>query len=250
MVTLPGVTIRAKIYESTSLWCIGVSKSKRLTDYPQGTQARLSYSCWVRYRQEYEVTRLLNLRSSKFTTNTITSALVMMLEDFGGESLEKWMQDSPQMYCPILYLCFVSQLKSRSWAEFMLPMWFTKILIPAILSWNRHKSLTLALPLGLPAPIPASKSSCPEGTCLPVSRANRSDESFVGLPDWFLLLGVILRTAHWTPTVYHNGHAGTSPLSYCQTACLLMNWIQKFPKLFQIWFETDGENAEDRYQSA
>jgi PAS domain S-box-containing protein len=25
----------------------------------------------------------------------------MMLEDFGGESLEKWMQDSPQMYCPI-----------------------------------------------------------------------------------------------------------------------------------------------------
>ncbi|NEQ18668.1 MAG: serine/threonine protein kinase [Microcoleus sp. SIO2G3] len=105
MVSLPGVTIRAKIYESTSsLVYRGVREQDSLPiilkvlkqDYP--TPAEL-----IRYRQEYEVTRSLNLEGviKVYNQQDYQRTLVMMLEDFGGESLEKWMQDSPQMYCPI-----------------------------------------------------------------------------------------------------------------------------------------------------
>jgi serine/threonine protein kinase len=105
MVTLAGVTIRAKIYESTSsLVYRGVREQDSLPiilkvlkqDYP--TPAEL-----IRYRQEYEVTRSLNLEGviKVYNQQDYQRTLVMMLEDFGGESLEKWMQDSPQMYCPI-----------------------------------------------------------------------------------------------------------------------------------------------------
>jgi PAS domain S-box-containing protein len=105
MVSLPGVTTRAKIYESTSsLVYRGVREQDSLPiilkvlkqDYP--TPAEL-----IRYRQEYEVTRSLNLEGviKVYNQQDYQRTLVMMLEDFGGESLEKWMQDSPQMYCPI-----------------------------------------------------------------------------------------------------------------------------------------------------
>jgi serine/threonine protein kinase len=35
-------------------------------------------------------------------------SLVMLLEDFGGESLAKWMQNSPQAYCPLPLAEFLS----------------------------------------------------------------------------------------------------------------------------------------------
>ncbi len=117
MSSLPGITIRAKIYESSSsLVYRGVREQDGLPiilkvlkhDYP--TPAEL-----IRYRQEYEVTRSLNLEGvvKVYSQQDYQRTLVMMLEDFGGESLEKWMQDSPQMYCPIplpVFLCFAVKI--------------------------------------------------------------------------------------------------------------------------------------------
>lgn len=105
MIILPGIDIRAKIYESSnSLVYRGGREQDNLPiilkvlkqDYPTPVEL-------IRYRQEYEITRSLSLEGviKVYSQQDYQRTLVMMLEDFGGESLEKWMHDFPQMYCPI-----------------------------------------------------------------------------------------------------------------------------------------------------
>jgi serine/threonine protein kinase len=105
MISLPQVAVTAKIYESVnSLVYRGIQESDRTPvilkilkeDYP--TPAELT-----RYKQEYEITRSLNLDGviKAYELQDYQRSLVMLLEDFGGESLAKWMQESPQAYCPL-----------------------------------------------------------------------------------------------------------------------------------------------------
>ena len=122
MISLPQVTVTTKIYESAnSLVYRGIREGD--LRYPSGTPkanaAALRYRIPVilkvlkqdyptpteltRYKQEYEITRSLNIDGvvKAYDLQDYQRSLVMLLEDFGGESLAKWMQNSPQVYCSL-----------------------------------------------------------------------------------------------------------------------------------------------------
>ncbi|QSJ14142.1 hypothetical protein JYQ62_19585 [Nostoc sp. UHCC 0702] len=55
----------------------------------------------TRYRQEYKITRSLNLEGviKAYSQQDYQRTLVIILEDFGGESLEQWMHKRPDIFC-------------------------------------------------------------------------------------------------------------------------------------------------------
>ncbi|MGF1975926.1 MAG: trifunctional serine/threonine-protein kinase/ATP-binding protein/sensor histidine kinase [Nostoc sp. CmiSLP01] len=92
MLTLPGYTIFNQIYESnnSSVYrghrdqdCQPVILKFLKQDYP-------TPSTLVRYKQEYEITKNLNLDGviKVYSLEKYQNSLVMILEDFGGESLK------------------------------------------------------------------------------------------------------------------------------------------------------------------
>ena len=112
MISLPQVAVTAKIYESAnSLVYRGIREGDRTPvilkvlkeNYP--TPAELT-----RYKQEYEITRSLNIEGviKAYDLQDYQRSLVMLLEDFGGESLAKWMQELSQAYCPVPLAQFLS----------------------------------------------------------------------------------------------------------------------------------------------
>ncbi|KYC42799.1 hypothetical protein WA1_11740 [Scytonema hofmannii PCC 7110] len=105
MISLPSIDGNVKIYESSnSLVFRGRRKQDNTPvvlkvlkeDYP--TKAEL-----VRYKQEYEITRSLDLEGviKVYSQQDYHRTLVIILEDFGGESLQKLMQESVGKYCPM-----------------------------------------------------------------------------------------------------------------------------------------------------
>jgi PAS domain S-box-containing protein len=112
MISLPGIAIKAKIYESAnSLVYRGIREWDNTPvilkvlkqDYP--TSAELT-----RYKQEYEITRSLNIDGivKAYSQQDYQRTLVIILEDFGGESLAKLMNElegeSPMPLPKFLYL--------------------------------------------------------------------------------------------------------------------------------------------------
>jgi predicted ATPase/signal transduction histidine kinase/CheY-like chemotaxis protein len=105
MLALPNVEVHAQIYLSAN------SLVYRGTSQPDNTPVILkllkqdypSPSELTRYKQEYEITRSLNVDGviKVYSQQAYQRTLVMLLEDFGGESLEKLRQNSPQLYCPM-----------------------------------------------------------------------------------------------------------------------------------------------------
>jgi serine/threonine protein kinase len=96
MITLPGITIHSKIYESlASLVYRGIREQDDCAviakvlkqDYPSPQEL-------TRYRQEYEITRFLNIEGvvKAYSQQDYQRTLVILLEDFSGESLECWMR--------------------------------------------------------------------------------------------------------------------------------------------------------------
>jgi predicted ATPase/GAF domain-containing protein/tRNA A-37 threonylcarbamoyl transferase component Bud32 len=94
MITIPGYQIIGQIYQSAnSLVYRALTESKRQRvilkllrqDYP--TPAEL-----VRYQQEYEITHNLNLEGliQAYKLEKYHNTLVIVFEDFGGESLKTW----------------------------------------------------------------------------------------------------------------------------------------------------------------
>ena len=99
MIALSGIAIQSKIYESsTSLVYRGIRVQDERSlvvkmlkqDYPSGKEL-------TRYRQEYEITSSLNLEGvvKAYSQQDYQRTLVILLEDFGGESLEQWMHKRP-----------------------------------------------------------------------------------------------------------------------------------------------------------
>ena len=97
MISLPQVAVKAKIYESAnSLVYRGIREGDNTPvilkvlkqDYP--TPAELT-----RYKQEYEITRSLNIDGvvKAYSQQDYQRTLVIILEDFGGESLAKLMNE-------------------------------------------------------------------------------------------------------------------------------------------------------------
>ncbi|MDZ7966131.1 MAG: AAA family ATPase [Nostoc sp. DedSLP03] len=110
MIALPGVAIQRKIYESSaSLVYRGITEKdgkaiviKLLKqDYPSPQELR-------RYRQEYAITRFLNLEGviKAYSQQDYQRTLVILLEDFGGESLDYWMRQQLD-FCPMPLTIFL-----------------------------------------------------------------------------------------------------------------------------------------------
>jgi len=108
MISLPDITIVSQIYESAnSLVYRGILKSNQQPlilkllkeDYP--TPAEL-----YRYQQEYEITRLLNLEETikAYELRKYDNTQLMLLEDFGGESLKILLDSRPLRLPEFLHL--------------------------------------------------------------------------------------------------------------------------------------------------
>ncbi|MEH2207337.1 MAG: AAA family ATPase [Nostoc sp.] len=111
MITLPDVAVDAQIYSSNnSVVYRGIKLSDRTPvilkvlkqDYPTASEL-------TRYRQEYEITRSLNLEGAieAYSQQEYQRTLIIFLEDFGGESLERWIQQRPD-FCPMSLSAFLS----------------------------------------------------------------------------------------------------------------------------------------------
>jgi PAS domain S-box-containing protein len=110
MIVLAGIAIQDKIYESVnSLVYRGITDDglaiviKMLKqDYPSPQEL-------TRYRQEYQITRSLDLEGvvKVHSQRDYQRTLVMLLEDFGGESLEQWMRSHPETFCPMPLATFL-----------------------------------------------------------------------------------------------------------------------------------------------
>ncbi|MBW4489342.1 MAG: AAA family ATPase [Trichocoleus desertorum ATA4-8-CV12] len=105
MIALSGITIQSKIYESlASLVYRGIREEdcqeiiiKLLKqDYPSPQEL-------TRYRQEYAITRSLDVEGviRAYSQQDYQRTLVILLEDFGGESLEYWIQQRSETFCPM-----------------------------------------------------------------------------------------------------------------------------------------------------
>ncbi|WP_442935975.1 AAA family ATPase [Nostoc sp.] len=104
MIALPGIAIQDKIYESSNSLVyrgirddgVGIIVKMLKLDYPSPQEL-------TRYRQEYKITRSLNLEGviKAYSQQDYQRTLVIILEDFGGESLEQWMHKRPNMFCPM-----------------------------------------------------------------------------------------------------------------------------------------------------
>ena len=92
MIAIPGITVKAKIYESTrSLVYQGIRECDRQAivlkilklDYPLPKHL-------ATYRQEYELTSSLNIPGviAAYSIETYNNTLAIIFEDFGGESLK------------------------------------------------------------------------------------------------------------------------------------------------------------------
>ena len=90
MITLPGIAIQSKIYESSASLVyrgIRVQDNRRIIvkilkpDYPSPQEL-------TRYKQEYEITRSFNLEGviKAYSQQDYQRALVIFLEDFGASS--------------------------------------------------------------------------------------------------------------------------------------------------------------------
>ncbi|MBD1933871.1 MULTISPECIES: AAA family ATPase [Cyanophyceae] len=111
MIAIPGIAFHCKIYESSvSLVYRGIRVQDQRSlvvkllkqDYPSPQEL-------TRYRQEYEITRSLNLEGvvKAYSQQDYQRTLVILLEDFGGESLEQWMHNRPESFCPMPLATFL-----------------------------------------------------------------------------------------------------------------------------------------------
>ncbi|MEH2370702.1 AAA family ATPase [Nostoc sp.] len=111
MIALTGIAIQNKIYESSNSLVYrgirddGVAIAVKMLkhDYPSPQEL-------TRYRQEYKITRSLNLEGvvKAYSQQDYQRTLVILLEDFGGESLEQWMHKRPDIFCPMPLSQFLS----------------------------------------------------------------------------------------------------------------------------------------------
>ncbi|MBN3907974.1 MAG: AAA family ATPase [Nostoc sp. NMS1] len=102
MIALPGIAIQNKIYESSNSRVyrgirddgVGLVVKMLKLDYPSPQEL-------TRYRQEYKIIRSLTVEGvvKAYSQQDYQRTLVILLEDFGAESLEQWMHKRPDIFC-------------------------------------------------------------------------------------------------------------------------------------------------------
>ncbi|MDZ8183749.1 MAG: hypothetical protein RMX96_02660 [Nostoc sp. ChiSLP02] len=105
MIVLPEVSIQTQISESATSQVyrgIRIRDGRAIAlkllkqDYPSPQEI-------IRYRQEYQITRSLDLEGviQAYAQQAYQRTLVIFLEDFGGESIHRWMQQ-PNLFPTLL----------------------------------------------------------------------------------------------------------------------------------------------------
>ncbi len=104
MVAIPGIAIQSKIYESSDSLVYRGTRDDGLAivvkllkqNYPTPQEI-------IRYRQEYEITRSLDVAGviKAYSQQNYQRTIAIFLEDFGGESLEYWMRQRPESFYPM-----------------------------------------------------------------------------------------------------------------------------------------------------
>jgi len=264
MIALPGVAIQYKIYESSaSLVYRGIRVQDNLAvvikllkqDYPSPQEL-------TRYRQEYQITRSLNLEGvvRAYSQQDYQRTLVILLEDFGGESLEQWTQQHPERFCPMPLCAFLklaidlTDILGKIHAAHIIH----KDINPSNIVLNPDTGVVKLIDFGIATRFnrtnPTSKSPhVLEGTLAYLSpeqtgRMNRSidyrtDFYSLGVTFYQLLTGQLpFPTADVLELVHcHIAKLPTPPHELSRT----------IPKpVSHIILKLMAKNAEDRYQSA
>lgn len=227
MIAIPGVAIQSKIYESsTSLVYRGIRVQDNRAiivkmlkqDYPSPQEL-------IRYRQEYAITRFLNLEGviKAYSQQDYQRTLVIFLEDFGGESLEQFIHKRSD-FCPMPLSTFFSlainltDILGRIHAANVIH----KDINPGNIVLNPHTGLVKIIDFGIATQFnrthPTFKSFYVlEGTLAYLSpeQTGRMNRLLDYRTDFYSLGVTFYQSAHRTPTLCHNGHLGASPLSYC-----------------------------------
>ncbi|WP_234017139.1 serine/threonine protein kinase [Nostoc sp. 'Lobaria pulmonaria (5183) cyanobiont'] len=263
MIALAGVAIQSKIYESSnSLVYRGIRvqdgraiivKMLKL-DYPSPQEL-------TRYRQEYEITRSLNIEGvvKAYSQQDYQRTLVILLEDFGGESLERWMQERSD-FCPMLLPDFlplainITDILGRIHAANIVH----KDINPGNIVFNPETGIVKIIDFGIATRFnhtnPTFKSlHVLEGTLAYLSpeqtgRMNRlldyrTDFYSLGVTFYQLLTGQLPFPTKDVLELVHCHIAKQPPPTYDLNATI--------PKpISDIILKLMAKNAEDRYQSA
>ncbi|MBW4541579.1 MAG: AAA family ATPase [Myxacorys chilensis ATA2-1-KO14] len=264
MNALPGVAIKHKIYESSaSLVYRGIREAdgqaiviKLLKqDYPSPQEL-------TRYRQEYAITRSLDVEGviRAYSQQDYQRTLVILLEDLGGESLEYWMQQRPEAFCPMPVSTFLplaihlSKILGRIHAANIIH----KDINPGNIVLNPNTGVVKIIDFGIATRFsrtnPTFKSPhVLEGTLAYLSpeqtgRMNRSidyrsDFYSLGVTFYELLTGQVPFPTTDVLELVHC-HLAKPPISPCELD-------PKIPKpVSDIILKLMAKNAENRYQSA
>jgi PAS domain S-box-containing protein len=263
MIAQSGIAIQNKIYESlTSLVYRGIRDDglaiivKMLKqDYPSPQEL-------TRYRQEYEITRSLNLEGAikAYSQQDYQRTLVILLEDFGGESLEQWMRSQPETFCPMPLSTFLrlaielTDILGRIHAAHVIH----KDINPSNIVLNLETSVVKIIDFGIATQFsrtnPTFKSPhVLEGTLAYLSpeqtgRMNRSldyrtDFYSLGVTFYELLTGHLPFPATNMLELVHC-HIAKQPVPACEMNTAIPKAVS------DIILKLMAKNAEARYQSA
>jgi len=259
MLTLPNYQIGTQIYESAnSLVYRGVRNEdnqpvilKMLKqDYP--TPAELT-----RYRQEYEITYNLDLAGviKVYGIEKYQNTLVIILEDFGGESLKQLMADRPLTVKE--FLPFAIQI-TDSLGKIHAANIIHKDINPSNLVWEPVSKQLKIIDFGIASRLPRENPTLKnpeqlEGTLAYLSpeqtgRINRSmdyrtDLYSLGVTFYELLTGKVPFESDSAMELVHC-HIAKTPSSVCEVN-------PDVPQIVSdIVMKLLAKNAEERYQSA
>jgi predicted ATPase/signal transduction histidine kinase/tRNA A-37 threonylcarbamoyl transferase component Bud32 len=264
MITLPDIEVSTQIYSSaSSLVYRGIRQSDNTPiilkllkeDYP--TTAAL-----IRSKQEYAIMRSLNLEGviKVYSQQDYQRSLLMTLEDFGGESLAKLRQQSPESYCPMSLAEFLHL--AIKIAEIIGSIHAAKIIHrdinPSNIVMNPATGTVKIIDFGIATRFSRTNPSFQnlnvlEGTLAYLSpeqtgRMNRildyrTDFYSIGVTYYELLTGQLPFSTDDVLELIHC-HIATQPIAPHEINPEIP------PIVSEIILKLMGKNAEDRYQSA
>lgn len=211
----------------------------------------------TRYWQEYEITKSLNFDGVIKTCGieTYQNTLVIVLEDFGGESLKQFIADSPFSVKAFLPLAI---LISDSLGQIHAANIIHKDINPANIVWNQKTSQLKIIDFGIASRLPRENPTLKnpeqlEGTLSYISpeqtgRMNRAldyrtDLYSLGVTFYELLTGKVPFEPDSAMELVHC-HIAKAPKPVCEIK-------PDVPLIISdIVMKLMAKNVEDRYQSA
>jgi predicted ATPase/signal transduction histidine kinase/CheY-like chemotaxis protein len=262
MLTLPHYQIQSKIYESlNSIVYRGIRELDNQPvifkllkeDYPSPAEL-------TRYRQEYEITHDLELSGviKAYDIEKYDKTLVIILEDFGGESLKMTFEKVEQGRIAIADFLPLAIEIADNLGQIHRASIIHKDINPANIVWNKSANQLKIIDFGIASRLPREKPSLKnpeqlEGTLAYLSpeqtgRINRSidyrtDLYSLGVTFYEMLTGSLPFQASNTMELVHC-HIAKTPLSVLQVN------PEVPPILSDIVMKLMAKNAEQRYQSA